>query len=115
MRRIDFDAFEIMLLAVIALFVLRCTAHGDPVHLQSESTCTTAKGSTVALPPGYFADEAAYAALDLELRRAQDSETRLAAENKSLREQAPTWVPGWKTVLGAALLGMASVLAIERL
>lgn len=59
------------------------------------------------LPPGHFVDQATWLRLDVELRRAQDAETRLAAENTSLRASAAGWQPGLYTLAGAVLVGLA--------
>lgn len=59
------------------------------------------------LPPGRFLDETSYTALDLEMRRLQDAETRLGAENTSLRKTTTSWQPGWKTVVTVFLVGVS--------
>lgn len=46
--------------------------------------------------------------LDGELRTLQDSETRLTAENKYMRERVKGWQPGWKTLGIATLTGIAT-------
>lgn len=62
----------------------------DPVnlHLRSPSHLVTTGGSSLDLPVGYFLDESTHDKLDVELRRLQTAETRLTAENKSLRSSA---------------------------
>ena len=42
----------------------------------------------VELPPGYYFSEGAYTKLNSEMIRLQDAETRLGAENESLRKSA---------------------------
>lgn len=117
--RVHVDLTSVAVFALIVVAVCRCTAHADPapdmsnVHLNSASSCTTAGGSSITLPPGFFLDEIKHAALDAELRRLQDAETRLSAENVSFRAQAPGWQPGWKTILTTVIVSMAVVLAIE--
>jgi hypothetical protein len=59
------------------------------------------------LPPGHFVDQNVWTALDTEIKRAQNAETRLAAENKALRESASGWQPGWRMLAGAILTGLA--------
>lgn len=44
---------------------------------------------------------------DLEMRRLQELEVRLSAENKSMRATAKEWQPGWKVLLGAAVVGLS--------
>ena len=56
------------------------------------------------LPPVYLMSEGVKDALDLEVRRLQDAETRLTAENKSLRDGAGRW--------GTVALIVVSVLAV---
>jgi hypothetical protein len=95
-------------LAAIALVIIFSREAGaEPVHLKSASKVETAKGSKLELPPGYFFDEAEKAALDVELKRLQDQETRLAAENKSLRESADGISFGWYALGSAIVAGFA--------
>lgn len=77
-----------------------------PAHLRTPSRCATDGGSVLSLPPGYFLTEATYSALDADLRRLGDAETRLKAENASLRQATvskPAKTLLW--VLGAAAAG----------
>lgn len=67
----------------------------EPIHLQTPSEVNTDGGSTIRLPAGYFLDEELWAKLDLEVKRLQDAETRLRAENESLTASG-AW--GWGTV-----------------
>lgn len=86
-------------------------APADWTRLRSASEVRTEAGSHVTLPPGYFLPEPAFERLDAELRRLQDAETRLKAENESLRASAAWSGPGWGTValvLGAAGAGIAA-------
>lgn len=50
----------------------------------------------IELPAGRFMDEPTWLAVDAEFHRLQDAETRLGAENASLRDTAKDWQPGWK-------------------
>lgn len=45
--------------------------------------------------------------LDAEMKRLQDAETRLTAENKSLRAQAGGWRPGWRLIATTLVVGTA--------
>lgn len=45
--------------------------------------------------------------LDAEVRRLQEAEVRLTAENNSLRKTAKEWQPGWKVLLGTLVAGAA--------
>jgi len=87
-------------------------AAGEVVHLKSPSEVVTEKGSKLSLPPGYFLEEPDYDRLDVEMRRLQDAETRLGAENRSLRDSAKdSDALGWKfwttVVIGAFGAGIA--------
>lgn len=71
----------------------------EMLHIESPFTVTTDGGSTVRLPPGYYMPEPTYDRLDLEVRRLQDAETRLMAENVVLRDTPPPTRRWW---IGAA-------------
>lgn len=98
---------RIILAALILVATSRAAA--DPVHLhmRTPSTVTTDGGSTLQLPPGYFLDEDSYSKLDNEVRRLQGQETRLVAENGSLRKTLSSWQPGWVVVASAVAGGIA--------
>lgn len=74
----------------------RCTS--APCRVKSSSTLKTEKGSEVSLPPGWFMSDAVFSKVDAETRRLQDAETRLAAENASLRKSAAEAPFGWGTI-----------------
>lgn len=78
------------------------------LHFASPFHVNTDGGSELHLPPGFYLDETKFKRLDVELRRLQENEVRLTAENKSFRESAGSWSPGWKTLLGAIVLGGAT-------
>lgn len=59
------------------------------------------------LPPGRFLDEPEWSKLDTEIRRLQETETRLKAENNVYKNAADGWSPGWKTLVGALGLGIS--------
>lgn len=68
----------------------------------------TKEGRRFLLPVGtHVLDGTAWAELDLEYRRLQDVETRLTAENASLRASASEWRPGWRTLLVVFAVGAA--------
>lgn len=94
--------------ALAALHVARAAAdpETDTVHVQSSSHLVSTGGSELDLPPGYFVPEEKWDALDLEVKRLQDRETQLDAENRSLRDSASAW-PGWQVTLAAVLVGVA--------
>lgn len=98
--------------ALVAALLVSRDADADIWHLKSASTLRTEKGSELQLPPGYFLDEETWQERDLEMRRLQEQEARLAAENKSLRESAdfPPWASVALGVAGIALGVTAMIL-----
>lgn len=64
-----------------------------PLHFKASPTITSAGGRVLTAPPGYYVIDETFAKLDAELRRAQDAETRLAAQNRSLRASASARPP----------------------
>lgn len=93
--------------AALALPARAAAEPPPPVHLKSGSSVTTDRGSVLRLPPGYFVTEDGWSKLDVEVRRLQESEVRLKAENESLRDSAESWQPGWKTLAGALVAGIS--------
>jgi len=81
-RRIPAIGFTVLL---VALFTSGVTFADTPRRLGSAARCTTEAGSEVLLPPGVHLPEPVWLALDAEMRRLQDAETRLTAENASLK------------------------------
>ncbi len=73
-----------------------------PVHMVTPGTLTAESGATMAVPPGYFLTEPLWNAIDVEVRRLQDVETRLGAENLSLRKSADE-PRVWPYLTGAAV------------
>ena len=99
-----------LLVAVVALGVLSLApvaAADTPIHLKTTATCTTQGGSTVTLPAGYFLSEDLWERLDRETRRLQELETRLSAENKSLKESLKKRSKPL-TLLSGAILGITA-------
>ena len=100
----------VSLVVVFALFASRMT-WADPLPtkpsvFKTATVCTTAGGSRLELPAGWWlVPPLNWSALDTELRRLQDAETRLAAENASLKEAARNWRPAWYYIAGALSLG----------
>lgn len=93
-------------LTLAALLVSRPAGGEPPKHFHSPAHCDTDGGAHVDLPPGYFYDEAAKAAADAEMKRLQDTETRLGAENASLRRSASKLPIGWKTLVAGLSAGL---------
>lgn len=97
-----------LIAAALAVAIPR-TAGAEPLHFVNGGTVTTPRGTVLELPPGYYLADDAFAALDAELRRAQDAETRLRAENESFRKSARDgggWAP-WALAAGAFAAGIA--------
>lgn len=95
-------------LLVVALLVHVTYAEPLNLHLSSDSHVVTSGGSVLDLPPGHFLDDTSYVKLDAEVKRLQDTETRLQAENKSLRASLDSWQPGPYTLAGTFLVGLAT-------
>jgi hypothetical protein len=96
---------RVILAAIVILATTRAAAEPVHLHMRTPSTVTTEGGTTRQLPPGYFLDEDSYSKLDTEMRRLQEQETRLGAENRSLRGTLSSWQPGWLVVVGAVVVG----------
>jgi hypothetical protein len=105
-RRAPYRGRAALLALVVALcaVVLPCAARGEPIRLLSPSVVVTEGGSRLELPPGVFLSEPEWKRLDEEVRRLQDSETRLQAERDSYRESASGhgWV-GWVSAFAAGV------------
>ena len=82
----------------------------DPAVLVNEAELhIPATGRTYKLVPGtWLLAPPSWTKLETELKRLQDAETRLSAENKSMRETSSGWRPGWKLLLGAFAVGATS-------
>lgn len=74
---------------VIALLLWSAMVSAEPLRIRSSSSVVTDGGSNLRLPPGYFLDDEQWVVLDTEVRRLQDAETRLKAENQELRKKPP--------------------------
>lgn len=85
-----------------------------PWHFKKAPTLTSAGGTVLTLPPGYYLADPTFDRLDAELRRAQDAETRLRAENESLRASATEGF-GWRGAALVATGALAAGIAIGRL
>ena len=110
------------IVAVFALCLVAVQGATDPVpdpgvafvHLHSPRLACLgtreAPASCVQLAEGYFMDEPTYNKLDVEMKRLQDAETKLAAENASLRKSVVNSQPAWITM--AILFSTGAALAV---
>ncbi len=94
--------------ALLTVFAAREASGGDIYHFVRPSKLVTEKGAELRLPPGYFLDEKSWQERDLEMRRLQEQETRLGAENRSLRESADKfpWVAAGVTGAAGVAIGV---------
>lgn len=98
----------VVLSAVAALVMLSAPASAETLHLLEGAKCTTTGGVELALPPSYIVEESVWDRLDAEMRRLQDAETRLGAENESLRKSAEhPWA--WAASAFAAGIALGTV------
>lgn len=103
------------------IVILAARAASDPLPLpqghirltQGEGELKVYDGRIFLLPLGtHILTYETWNELDGEVRRLQDQETRLTAENKSLKKNAASWHPGWKSISTAVLFGLAGGLWI---
>lgn len=105
--------FAVVLALVLLLASTSATADPLPTtHVQTEEPrllCVPPMPVTRCreIPPGRFVDEGTWGRLDAELRRSQDAETRLQAENRKLRDSVSGWSPGWRTLAAVFVVGVA--------
>lgn len=102
-------------LTLFVLVLVAREASGDVnLRMRTPSHLVTTGGTQLDLPPGYFEDEPTHDKLDTEVKRLQTAETRLTAENKSMKQSLATWQPGWITLAGTLLVGLATGFYLER-
>ena len=85
-----------------------------PTHIHTASTVTTDGGSTLHLPPGYFLDEPAWDNLNVQIKKLQDTDTDLTAQNKAMQTTLSGWSPGWRTLAVAVVTGVAIGVYLDR-
>lgn len=78
------------------------------LHLHTPAHITTDGGADFRLPAGYYLDEPNWGRLDAEVRRLQERETRLDAENKSLKTSMSAWQPGWIVLSSTLVVGIVT-------
>lgn len=65
-------------------------------------------GKIYAIPQdSHIVTGEAWSMLDAEFRRLQEQEVRLTAENRSFRESADAWTPGWMSLTLTLAVGVA--------
>lgn len=100
---------------VLLVLLLRASAVADPLsprRFRSAATVQTDGGSTLRIPPGYFLDEPTWEKLDLQVRKLQESKTRLEAENTELRKSPGGFPVLLVTAATSFLLGVAIAIAV---
>lgn len=106
---------RLRVLVLVGCLCVTSPALADPpLHLLTPSTVTTEGGTTLKLPPSYILSEPAWSSLDVEMKRLQDQETRLKAENGSLRAVVSGWQPGFYTLALAVVSGAALAVYVDR-
>lgn len=87
---------------------------GETLRIKTPGTLTTNGGSVVLTLPGYYYDDIGQSSLDTEMRRLQEAETRLKAENSSLRKSADSISFGWYALGTAIAAGMTAGYLLAR-
>lgn len=83
---------------------------GHITLISGEGVLVTQYGTRYTLPVGtHILDGTSWGNLDLEVKRLQDQETRLKAENNSLKGSAQRDAPGWGTA--AVLLTVVAAIS----
>jgi len=82
-------------------------APAGAIHVLTSAHLVSDGGTDLRLPPSYILDEPTWTRLDAEVRRLQDVETRLTAENTTLRASVGGWHPGWKLITSTLAVGLA--------
>jgi hypothetical protein len=105
----------VLLLSISAAADTPLPNQTDTLHFKSPSRIVTDGGTDLRLPPGYFLPEPVWKTIDLEFRRLQEQETRLTAENQSMRKSLDEG-PGWGTVAliaGTLLVGVTGTVLLK--
>jgi hypothetical protein len=96
--------------ALVATLLVYSRAAGEPppdipAQLETGGVLTTPGGSTIELPPDWWiVPPDHWRRIDDEMRRLQEAETRLTAQNRSLRSSAADFDRKWIWVGGSALV-----------
>lgn len=92
---------------------LPAPAPSERLRMRDPSVLTLKSGNRLALPAGRFIVEPRFEEDEAELKRLQEAEVRLTAENKSLRASTSGWQPGWKTLTATMITGVLAGLYIR--
>lgn len=103
---------------IVLVLLWPSPASGDepvpPTRLGTDAVITTSGGSTLNVPPGTIVVlPETWEKINAELLRLQEQETRLVAENTSLKKSARESGALWGTV-AVLVSGVLAGLAIER-
>ena len=108
-------------LLAVTLFVHPAHAGGPPAvdtptEIGSGAACVSRSGTEFELPPGAVCVPPAWwTAADAEHKRRGDAETRLKAENESLRQSLRKRPVRWYYIAGVAAAAFALGATVERL
>jgi hypothetical protein len=76
------------------------------VHFESAFHYKSQGGSEGDLGSGYYVDDTTWKKIDADVKATQDLQTRLLAENASMRKTLASWQPGWYVLAVAAISGI---------
>ena len=101
---------------IAALLLVSTVAVAEPIHFHSPSVIQSGD-IEMQLPPGYFLPEEDWLKLDTEIKRLQDIDTRLTAENDVLKKEvdkAPNLAAIGLVIGVAVLVGGGAVFLLTR-
>lgn len=100
----------VIMAAALSVLLLSGGVAADPlpevIPVTESVTLRADGGAELRVPPGYYVPLDAWQALDAEIKRSQTAETRLSAENLSLRKSAESESCPWYLIAGAFALGI---------
>ncbi len=99
----------------VACVVSLLPAHAiaEPLRFTRGAQCTTDGGTQLRLDPGYYLPSLMWDNVDAEMRRLQEAETRLQAENASLRAKPEVMSWGMVVVAATTLIGGIAIGALR--
>lgn len=90
---------------VLVVSFLSSAVHSEPMRFLTPAQCMTEGGAEVNIEPGRYLPESDWERLEKDYKAMENDNTRLVAENKSYKGSQS--VLGWKSALGALLIGAA--------